>query len=133
MSTNKIYAGKVIAHNIWYAEDEQPIEMSHIEMMAGLAGAYTWHAKVKGVPKTVEHHGQFNKVVINGNIVSFFVARGVKRDCPKSIAQEMGPERPILKIEFGPGEVTRLLNQDRWFKTQAWFKVNVEDLQLSIF
>lgn len=134
MINNRVYQGKVVEHSLWTEKAEEggrstPVEVSTIEMSPGLAGAYTFKAKARNGTKTYLHHGQFNRVVISDNRVSFYVTKAASVNGRKS----KSGDNPILIIEFNDGEVSRLLHEDRWFKNESWFKVEIEDLQLSIF
>jgi hypothetical protein len=121
-------------HSLWTEVAKEggspaPVEVAAIEMSPGLAGSYTFKAKARNGTKSYLHHGQFNKAVISDNRISFFVTRVVRIN-GKS---RKSSNEPILVIDFDEGEISRLLSEDRWFKSETWFKVVVEDLQLSIF
>lgn len=132
MIKKRSYKGKVIKHAIWREKEDangKLINMANVEMVPGLAGTYSWSAKPRSGSKTLHYHGQFDKAVINGDRISFFATRPVSVN-GKNLKSK---DTPIMIIEFKEGEVSRLLNEDRWFKNQSWFKVEIEDLQLSIF
>lgn len=135
MVCSRIYRGKLISHSLWKckASDVGLIpsgtELLTIEMSPGLAGTYAFKIKVKNRTKNYIYLFQFNKVKINDNIVSFFVSTAVNVNDNSVNTGNL----PILVIEFEEGEVARLLSEDRWFKNESWFKVEIEDLQLTIF
>lgn len=134
MIKNRLYKGKVIFHSLWIEKSEEntlswSIEVSRIEMSPALAGSYTFKAKARIGSKSYQYHGSFNKVVISNNLISFYVTRTLSVNAPTN---KLG-NKPIIIIEFDEGEVSRLLKEDRWFKNESWFKVVIEDLQLSIF
>lgn len=132
MINKRSYKGKVISHNLWSKDQETKgnlIKMSNVEMIPGLAGTYSWIAKPRSGAKALNHHGQFDTAIINGNRISFFVTPPLSINGKKMTKTDV----PILVIDFEEGEVTRLLSEDRWFKTQSWFEVIIEELQLSIF
>ncbi|RRJ54708.1 hypothetical protein EHV15_34490 [Paenibacillus oralis] len=132
MIKKRSYKGKVLKHSIWRESDEAKgmlIDIGKVEMMPGLAGTYSWNAKPRSGNKNYHYHGQFDKAIINGDCISFFVTQPVSVN-GRSIKND---DTPLITIEFEMGEVSRLLYEDRWFKNQSWFKVLIEELQLSIF
>lgn len=134
MIYKRSYKGKVLQHSIWRKTDdtkehEQPICISNVIMRPGLAGAYLWSAKPHSGSKTLNHQGRFDKAIINGDRITFFI----KRPIIVNGNDLKDNDSPFLVIKFDEGEVSRLLYEDRWFKTQSWFKVVIENLQLSIF
>ncbi|MGV2886037.1 hypothetical protein [Paenibacillus taichungensis] len=132
MIKKRSYRGKVLSHLIWRESDDAKgklIDIANVEMMPGLAGTYSWNAKPRSGSKAVHYHGRFDKAIINGDRISFFVTRPASVN-GKNIEIDITPQ---MVIEFEEGEVSRLLYEDRWFKNQSWFKVLIEDLQLSIF
>jgi len=128
MLSKRVYKGKVISQSIWGEREKGKPTPMNIEMAPGLAGNYSWRAKLTSGSKILHYQGKFDTAVIQGDRISFLTTRPVSINGNKI----NGPEIPLLVIEFEEGEVCRLLSEDRWFRTESWFKVIINELQLSI-
>lgn len=132
MTTRRSFKGKVVSQTIWspyITRSGKSIDIVNIEMTPSFAGTYYWNVKLRNVDKVLSYHGKFDKAVINGDQVSFFVSPPISVNGKKF----KYVEEPFLVIKFDKGEVTRLLSVDRWFRSHTWFNVEIEELQLTIF
>lgn len=107
------YKGKIINQNLWHGNSE----VRDVLMQPGLAGSYTWIATESARSKQFLYHGHFHRAIIENDSISFWGAKGDL----------------LLSIHFDKGEVKRILNNDNWFKSESWFKVDILQLQLTLF
>jgi len=120
-----IYRGTVICHELWYdiswnKGTRKLADVHKVEMSPGLAGTYIFKGNARHSGKVYLYRGTFDKAVISNNQITFYWSGHPAN-------------KPLLVVDFDPGEVNRLLSEDRWFQDQSWFKVVIEDIQLSIF